>query len=97
MAGLDGVLKQIDPHAAGYGPYDFNLYNLSDEEQRSIQQLPRTLEQALDALEADNEFLRAGGVFPARLLDIWLRNKRAEAERCSQIPLPVEFELYYDL
>jgi len=97
MAGLDGVQKQIDPHEAGYGPYDFNLYTLSDEEKKSIKQLPRTLDEALDALEADHEFLTAGGVFPQRLLDIWVANKRAEAARVNQIPQPVEFEMYYDL
>ncbi|MCL2735999.1 MAG: type I glutamate--ammonia ligase [Propionibacteriaceae bacterium] len=97
MAGLDGVQKKIDPHAEGFGPYDFNLYNLSPEEQKSIKQLPRTLEEALDALEADHDFLTAGGVFPQRLLDIWVKNKRAEASKVSQVPHPIEFGLYYDL
>ncbi|MCL1907234.1 MAG: type I glutamate--ammonia ligase [Propionibacteriaceae bacterium] len=95
MAGLDGVKNKISPE--GHGPYDFNLYTLSAEEQKNIEQLPRTLDEALDALEADHDFLTEGGVFPQRLIDIWLENKRAEAARCSQIPHPVEFELYYDL
>ncbi|MCL2784542.1 MAG: type I glutamate--ammonia ligase [Propionibacteriaceae bacterium] len=97
MAGIDGVQKKIDPKAGGYGPYDFNLYNLTEEEQKHITQLPRSLDQALDALEADHDFLTAGGVFPQRLIDIWIKNKRAEARRTSQIPHPVEFEMYYDL
>ena len=97
MAGLDGIQKKIDPHNAGFGPYDFNLFDLSEEEQKTIKQLPRNLNEALDALEADNEFLTAGGVFPRRLLEIWLKNKRAEAARYNQLPQPVEFELYYDL
>jgi len=97
MAGLDGIGKQIDPHEEGFGPYDFNLYDLTEEEKKSIKQLPHSLDEALDALEADNEFLTAGGVFPQRLLDIWVRNKRAEAARYNLLPHPVEFELYYDI
>ena len=97
MAGLDGIMKKIDPRAEGYGPYDFNLYNLSDDEQKSIRQLPRSLDEALNALESDNEFLTAGGVFPQRLLEIWVKNKRMDTARYHKLPQPVEFELYYDL
>jgi len=97
MAGLDGIQKKIDPHKEGYGPYDFNLYNLSEQEQHSIKQLPRSLDEALDALEADSGFLTAGGVFPQKLLEIWVRNKRAETARYNQLPHPMEFEMYYDL
>ena len=97
MAGLDGIQKKIDPHKEGFGPYDFNLYDLTDEEKKSIKQLPRSLDEALDALEKDNAFLSAGGVFPQRLLDIWIKNKRAEAARYHQLPHPVEFDMYYDL
>jgi glutamine synthetase len=97
MAGLDGIQKGIDPHKEGYGPYDFNLYNLSPEEQHSMKQLPRSLDEALDALEADNKFLTTGNVFPERLLEIWIKNKRADTKRYNQLPPPVEFELYYDL
>jgi len=97
MAGLDGIQKKIDPSKEGYGPYDFNLYNLSPEEQKSLKHLPRSLDEALDALEADHDFLTAGGVFPDRLIEIWLKNRRADAARYNQLPQPVEFEMYYDL
>jgi len=97
MAGLDGIQKEIDPHKEGFGPYDFNLYNLSEEERKSIRHLPRNLDEALDALESDNEFLTSGGVFPQQLLELWVRNKRAEAAQYNQLPQPAEFELYYDL
>jgi len=97
MAGLDGIQKKIDPHKEGFGPYDFNLYNLSAEEQKKIKQLPRSLDESLDALEADHGFLTAGNVFPKRLIDIWIANKRSEAARYNQLPQPVEFEMYYDL
>ena len=97
MAGLDGVLKKIDPQKEGFGPYDFSLYDLSDDEARSIRQLPRNLDEALDALEADNAFLTEGDVFPRRLLEVWVKNKRAEAAKVNLLPHPAEFELYYDL
>jgi len=97
MAGLDGIEKKIDPKKEKFGPYDLNLYNLSAREQRFIKHLPRSLDEALDALEADNGFLTAGGVFPQRLLEIWVKNRRAETARYNQLPHPVEFELYYDL
>ncbi|HEX3012625.1 MAG TPA: type I glutamate--ammonia ligase [Syntrophomonadaceae bacterium] len=97
MAGLDGINKHIDPTAEGFGPYDVNLYNLSPEEQKKIKALPTTLNQALDALQADCEFLTAGDVFPQRLIEIWIANKRKEASRINTMPHPLEFELYYDL
>ncbi len=49
MAGLDGIENRIDPSANGWGPYDYNLYELSSEQQAKIQSLPKTLEEALDA------------------------------------------------
>lgn len=97
MAGLDGIQKKIDPEERGFGPYDFNLYNLSAEEQKKIRQLPRSLDEALDALEQDNEFLTAGGVFPQRLIELWIEKRRRDTSRYNQLPQPVEFEMYYDL
>ena len=76
MAGLDGIKNKIDPVANGWGPYDCNLYDLSDIEKEKIQSLPKTLDEALDALETDHDYLMAGGVFPKRLIDIWLKRKR---------------------
>ena len=97
MAGMDGVLNKVDPVKRGYGPYDINLYNLSDEEKKRIKSLPKSLDEALDALEADHAFLTEGGVFPERLIDVWLKTKRAELARYNQFPAPIEFELYYHL
>lgn len=97
MAGLDGVEKKIDPRKEGWGPYDFNLYTLSKEEQAKLQSLPKSLEEALDALEADHDYLTKGGVFPERLIELWLAKKRSEAKKISQIPHPAEFGYYYDL
>ena len=97
MAGLDGVKNKIDPSANGWGPYDFNLFDLSDEEKAKIDGLPTTLEEALDALEADHDYLTAGGVFPERLLKIWVARKRKEAANVNRVPHPAEFKQYYDL
>ena len=97
MAGMDGIMNKIDPTAGGFGPYDINLYNLPAEEQAKIKGLPNSLDEALDALEKDHGFLLAGGVFPKRLIEIWIENKRKEARKVNEIPHPLEFELYYDL
>ena len=97
MAGLDGIKNKIDPAANGWGPFDFNLYNLSDEEKKKIQGLPKSLGEALDALEADHDYLTAGGVFPEKLIEIWIKKRRAEVEQMSAIPHPAEFAKYYDL
>lgn len=97
MAGIDGVLKKIDPTKEGFGPYDVNLYELPDSEKAKIKGLPTSLDAALDALEADHDFLLAGNVFPKRLLEIWVARKRKEASQISLIPHPMEFALYYDL
>ncbi|QBE95592.1 Glutamine synthetase 1 [Blautia producta] len=97
MAGLDGIKNKIDPRSHGWGPFDYNLYSLSPEEQKKIQSLPRSMGEALDALENDHEYLTAGGVFPQRLIDIWLDRKRKELQEIEQIPSPSEFKYYYDL
>ena len=96
MAGLDGIQKKIDPHAHGWGPYDCNLFNLPEEEKKKLQGLPVRLEDALDALEADHDYLTAGGVFPPELIAKFIKGKRAECARLAAIPNPAEFEMYYN-
>ena len=97
MAGLDGVKNKIDPKANGWGPYDFNLYNLPEEEKKKLKGLPTSLDSALDALEADHDYLTAGGVFPEELIKNFIKTKREECREISKIPHPVEFEKYYNL
>ena len=97
MAGLDGIKNKIDPHANGWGPYDMNLYNLPEEEKAKLKGLPTSLEAALDALEADYDYLTEGGVFPEELIKNFIKRKRAECSEISKIPHPVEFEKYYNL
>ncbi len=97
MAGLDGIKNKIDPHENGWGPYDVNLYTLPEEEKAKLKGLPTSLDAALDALEADHDYLTAGGVFPEELLQNLIKAKRAECRELSQIPHPAEFEKYYNL
>ena len=97
MAGLDGIRRQIDPHAAGWGPFDCNLYDLPEEEKKKLTGLPASLDEALDALEADHDYLTAGGVFPERLLAQHIKRKRADAAAVARYPHPAEFAKYYDL
>jgi glutamine synthetase len=74
-----------------------NLFNLSDVEKAKLKGLPTSLEQALDALEADHDYLTAGGVFPEELLKKFIATKRAECSEMSKIPHPAEFEKYYNM
>ena len=97
MAGLDGIKNKIDPHANGWGPYDMNLYHLSDEEKAKLHHLPTSLNEALDALEADQDYLTVDGVFPKELLANFIKTKRAECAEMAKIPHPAEFDRYYNL
>lgn len=97
MAGLDGIEQKMDPTKLGYGPYDVNLFHLPKEEQAKIKPLPISLDQALDALEKDHEFLLKGGVFPKKLIETWLEIKREEVKSFNSYPHPLEFARYYDL
>lgn len=97
MAGLDGVRNKIDPADHNWGPFDFNLFDLSEEERAKLGHLPASLDEALDALEQDHEYLTAGGVFPENLIKNWIRTLRADSSEISRIPHPSEFIRYYDL
>ncbi|MBE7053343.1 MAG: type I glutamate--ammonia ligase [Ruminococcaceae bacterium] len=97
MAGLDGIKNKIDPHENGWGPYDVNLYHLSDEEKAKLKHLPTSLDEALDALEKDHDYLTEGGVFPEELLKNFIKTKREETRALAAIPHPAEFEKYYNL
>ena len=91
MAGIDGIQQQIDPG----DPLDRNIYDLSPEEAAGVPTVPASLDAALDALEADHDFLLAGGVFTQDLLDQWFDQKRGEAAELSLRPTPYEYELYF--
>ncbi|MGD0154406.1 MAG: type I glutamate--ammonia ligase [Thermacetogeniaceae bacterium] len=94
MAGLDGVKNNLDPG----DPVDKNIYELPAEEASKIKQVPASFEEALDALEADHDFLLEGGVFTEDLLDVWIRYKRErEIDAIRLRPHPYEYHLYFDL
>jgi len=97
MAGLDGIRKKIDPSAGGFGPIDDDIFSWPEEKRRQIKSLPASLEEALDALEADHEFLLEGGVFSEELIGRWISHKRRESRAVRNRPHPYEVELYFDL
>ncbi|QYK01652.1 glutamate--ammonia ligase [Shewanella psychrotolerans] len=93
MAGLDGIQNKIHPGEA----MDKDLYDLPAEEAAEIPQVATSLENALENLAADHEFLTKGGVFSEDFIESYIALKTAEAERVSRTTHPVEFELYYSL
>jgi len=94
MAGLDGVKNRIEPP----DPVDKDLYDLPPEELASVPQVPASLDEALRALESDNDYLLAGGVFTPDLIETWINFKRLrEIDEVRLRPHPWEFYLYYDI
>ncbi len=94
MAGLDGILKKIDPGA----PLDKDIYELPPEELAEVPAVPGSLGEALDALERDHEFLLMGDVFTEDVIETWLWYKRTkEVDPVRLRPHPYEFVLYFDL
>jgi glutamine synthetase len=97
MAGIDGIKKQIDPTAAGFGPIDVDIFTLPEEKRATIKKLPTSLGEALDALEADHDFLLAGDVFEDEMIQNWIKTKHREEYEIQIRPHPFEIELYYDM
>lgn len=97
MAAVDGINHQVDPSKEGYGPYDVNIFNLSDEEKSKIKGLPKNLDEVVLALEDDHSYLMAGGVFTEGILKEQLKRLRNQSKELSLMPTPYEFKLYYDL
>jgi glutamine synthetase len=94
MAGLDGIQTRVDPGS----PVDVDLFELPEAELALIDHVPGSLDEALDALEADHEFLLKGGVFTEDVIETWIRYKRREeADAIRLRPHPWEFALYYDV
>ncbi|HQJ46891.1 MAG TPA: type I glutamate--ammonia ligase, partial [Ignavibacteriaceae bacterium] len=95
LAGIDGVVNKIDPIKEGYGPIDKNF--LDPSYTGKIHFLPRNLEEALDALAVDNNFLKRGGIFTDELLDQWVKIKNEEIHSINTMPHPFEFKMYFNL
>jgi glutamine synthetase len=94
MAGLDGILNKLDPG----DPLDKDIYDLSPEELKNIPSAPGSLEDALNALERDHDFLLKGDVFTEDVIDSWIDYKMTkEVKPMALRPHPYEFHLYYDV
>ncbi len=94
MAVLDGIENKIDPGE----PLDKNIYDLPPEELANIPSAPGSLEEALDALREDHEFLLKGDVFTQDVIDMWLEYKTENEVNAVKLrPHPIEFYLYYDI
>ncbi len=93
MAGLDGIQNKLHPGDAA----DKDLYDLPPEEGKAIPTVASSLTMALDALDADREFLTTGGVFTDDMIDGYIDLKRGEVERLDMTTHPVEFDMYYSV
>ena len=94
MAAIDGIQNKTDPG----DPLDKNIYDLPPEELAHVPYTPKSLSEALDALEANHEFLRKGDVFTQDVIDTWISYKRNnEVDPLRLYPHPYEFILYYDV
>jgi glutamine synthetase len=92
MAGLDGIERELDPGE----PMDTNLYELPPEQLADIPTVPATLDEALDALDADHAFLTRGGVFTDDLISAYVEFRRDQSDRVKIRPHPYEFPMYFD-
>ena len=93
LAGLDGIEKKIHPGE----PLDKDIYSLSPEELKDVPHVPGSLDEALDALRKDHDYLLKGDVFSADVIDTWLDYKTTkEVDAVRLRPHPLEFALYYD-
>jgi len=98
LAGLDGIRRKIDPTAAGFGPIDANIFAWDETQRATIKAFPTSLDQAMAALETDQEFLLAGGVFSKEMIRQWIDHKLDfESLQVRNRPHPYEMNLYFDV
>jgi glutamine synthetase len=93
LAGLDGIQNKIHPG----DPADKDLYDLEPEEDKKIPTVCHSLDMALDYLDKDRGFLKAGGVFTDDLIDAYIELKMKEVTRLRMTTHPIEIEMYYSL
>ena len=91
MAGLDGIRNKIDPGL----PVEVDLYELSRAEEKSIPHVAASLRQALEALDSDRDFLKAGGVFSDNAIDSYIELLSEDVDAMQLVTHPLEFEMYY--
>jgi glutamine synthetase len=93
MAGLDGISKKLSPG----DPLDKDIYALTPEELKEVPSMPASLDEALDNLKNDHDFLLKGGVFTEDVIETWIEYKMANEVSAMRLrPHPHEFALYFD-
>jgi glutamine synthetase len=93
LAGVDGIINKIHPGDA----MDKDLYDLPPEEEKNLKLVAFSLDEALEALDGDRDFLRAGDVFSDDLIDAYIELKSENVTRLRMTTHPVEFDMYYSL
>ena len=93
MAGIDGIKNKIHPGK----PTDHDLYELPEKELKKIPTVSGSLREALDSLDKDRDFLKAGNVFTDNLIDSYIALKMDEVLQFEHTPHPVEFKMYYSV
>jgi glutamine synthetase len=93
MAGLDGIQKKMHPGDA----MDKDLYDLPPEEEKQLKLVSFSLEESLEALDEDRDFLKAGSVFTDDLIDAYIDLKTKDVTRLRMATHPIEFDMYYSL
>ena len=97
MAGVDGVKNKIDPTEHHHGPYDENIFAWPEEKRNALPAIPSNLEDALNELKQDNDYLRQGGVFSEMLIDGFIEEKMKEVVAVNERPTAYEMNLYFNL
>jgi glutamine synthetase len=97
MAGIDGIQRNLNPKELGFGPFDIDVFKLNPDENNKIKSLPKSLSEALEALEKDHEFLLKGDVFSESMIEDWIRIKyEQDIVQIRNRPHPYEHQLYFD-
>lgn len=97
LAAIDGIENNINPTVEGFGPYDVNIYNMSDEERKKIKSLPKNLLDVVEALKNDNEFLMKGDAFSINIIKDQINSLIGQHYEVNAYPTAKEFEKYFDL
>ncbi len=98
MAGIDGIKNATFPTIEnGFGPFDDNVNTWPEKEKTRLVSIPSSLEESLEALRKDHDYLLAGGVFNSELIDSWIDEKSKEVVAVRNRPHPFEMNLYYSL
>ena len=98
MAGLDGIKQRFLPTPEnGFGPFDDNVFEWPEQKKARLISIPTSLEEALEALKYDQEYLLAGNVFSVELIQSWIEEKMKEVVAVHNRPHPFEMNLYYSL